>query len=164
MDFIEYANNWAKSEVTQGQIMIGLGVLILAALVGIIRSEVEFLKGATIPIALMLVILIGYGGYILFSRPAHAKESIALFQKSEKEAIEQEIVKHTNDNKAGKTLMKIYPILAIVSLALLMFLSSPYYKGMAVGFGFLFLMAYVVDNGFVSRSDAFLEFLNELRL
>jgi len=163
MDFIEYANNWAKSEVTQGQIMIAIGVLILLALIGILKSDIVFLKGATIPIGLILVILIGYGGYILYSRPAHAKESIDLYQKSEKEAIEQEIVKHTNDNKAGKTLMKIYPILAIVSLLLLMFIPSPYYKGMAVGFGFLFLMTYVIDNGFVSRSDAFLEFLNELR-
>ena len=163
MDFIEYTNTWAKSEVTQGRIMIGIGILLLFIVYIIFRSENEFLKGSLIPLGLLLAVLIGYGSYILYSRPAHAKESIALYQESKTEAIEAEKIKHINDNKAGKTLLRyVYPILMLLSALSLLFDSSPYYKGMAIGFVLLFVSTYIMDNGFVSRSDAFLSFLNAL--
>jgi len=164
MDFIEYTNTWAKSEVTQGRIMIGIGILLLFVFYSIFRSQNELLKGSLFPLGLLLVVLIGYGSYILFSRPAHAKESIALYQESKTEAIEAEKVKHINDNKAGKTLLRYaYPVLMIISALALLFVSSQYYKGMALGFVLLFVSTYIIDNEFVSRSDAFLPFLNNLQ-
>ncbi len=160
MNFIEYTNTWAKNEVLQGRIMIGIGILVIIAFFGIIRSENELLRGAIIPFGILVVALVGYGSYILYSRPAHAAESIAQFEKSKAEAIVLEKEKHINDNKAGKTLMKIYPILAILSLTVLFFGVPGYYKGMVIGFALLFISFYVIDNGFISRSDAFLEYLN----
>lgn len=162
MDFIEYSNSWAKSEVTQAQIMIGIGILFVAAFVGILKSEVELLRGSLLPMGVILVLLLGYGSFILYSRPAHAKESIALYQESKQEAIEQEKAKHINDNKAGKLLMKVYPALALVAIVVVMIVPTPYYKGMAIGFVLLFLTAFIMDNGFVTRSDAFLAFLDSL--
>ena len=161
MEFIEYTNIWVKSEVTQARIMIGLGLLLLFVFYSIFRSQNELLKGALIPLGLLFGVLIGYGSYILYSRPVHAKESIALYQKSTFEAIEKEKVKHINDNKTGKTLIKyVYPILMIISVIALFILESQYYKGMAIGFLLLFISTYIIDSGFVSRSDAFLAFLN----
>ena len=108
MDYIEYTNAWAKSEVTQGRIMIGVGILLLVIAFFIYRSQHELLKGTLIPLSLLLVVLIGYGGYILSSRPAHAKETIASYETAKETAIENEIAKHINDNKAGKNTVKIY--------------------------------------------------------
>ncbi|MEL6842995.1 MAG: hypothetical protein AAFP02_07250, partial [Bacteroidota bacterium] len=117
MDFIEYTNTWAKSEVTQGRIMIGIGILLLVALYGIFRSQNELLKGALIPLSLLTLVLIGYGSYILYSRPAHARDSIALYQSTETEAIVKEKEKHINDNKAGKRLIKfVYPSIILLSV------------------------------------------------
>ena len=163
MDFIEYTNTWVKSEVTQGRFMIGIGILLLFVLYGIFRSQNDLLKGALIPLSLLLPVLVGYGAYILYSRPAHARESIALYKQSKTEAIEAEKVKHLNDNKAGKTLLKyVYPILMMLSAIALFFVSSLYYKGMALGFVLLFVSTYIIDNGFVTRSDAFILFLNSI--
>jgi len=163
MDFIAYSNAWVKSEVTQGRIMIVIGILLLIALFGIFRSQHELLKGSTIPLSLLVVVLIGYGSYILYSRPAHAQESIAMYQTAKAEAIEKEKEKHINDNKAGKTLMRyVYPSFILLAALGLFFISSPYYKGMAIGIIFLFASTYIMDYGFVSRSDAFLSFLDKL--
>ncbi len=163
MDFVEYANNWAKSEVTQGRIMIGIGILLVFVLIGIFRSQNELLRGAMIPGGLLIVVLIGYGSYILYSRPAHAKESIALYQKTEKEAIEKEKEKHINDNKAGKTLIRfVYPSLILLSVLALFAIQNPYYRGMTLGVILLAVSTYIMDYGFVSRSDAFLSFLETL--
>jgi len=159
MDFIDYTNHWVKSEVIQGKIMITFGVLLLLVFIGIIKSQNELLRGMLIPIGLMFIILIGYGGFILQSRPNHAKNSISLYQQSKKDAIDNEKSKHINDNKAGKTLMKVYPILIILCIVALLCISNPYYKGMTIGFALLFISAYIIDYGFVSRSDAFLSFL-----
>ena len=161
---MDYTNAWARSEVTQGRIMIGIGLLLLLAIYGIYRSQNELLRGALIPLSLLLLVLVGYGGYILYSRPMHARESIELYQKSQEEAISMERDKHLNDNKAGKTLLKwVYPTLMILSVVMLWVATNPYYKGMALGFVLLFLATFIIDSGFVSRSDAFISFLDGLR-
>lgn len=154
MDFIQQLQLWEKGELLQGKIMIGIGVLVLIAFISIFRSQNELLRGALIPLGLLLLVLIGYGGYILSSRPAHVTQSVALYEQNKDEAITKEIEKHTNDNKAGKTLIKyVYPALIILSALVLLFISSLYYKGMAIGFILLFSATYIIDNGFVNRSD-----------
>ena len=161
MNFIDYTNSWVKSEVTQGRIMVGIGIVLLFVCYMILRNQNELLKGSLIPLLLLLLVLFGYGSYILYSRPAHARESILLYEQSKEEAIEKEKAKHINDNKAGKTLLRyVYPTLMLISTLMLMVVPSPYYKGMALGLVLLFLSTYIIDYGFVSRSDAFISFLN----
>ena len=165
MDFIEYTNAWANKEVRQGRIMIGLGFLTLLAFYFSFQNENHWLRGAVIPLGLLLVVLIGYGGYILYSRPAHARASIARFQNSKEDAIEKEKAKHINDNKSGKMLLRyVYPGLMLISVLVSLLIPDPYYKGMAVGFILLFASTYIMDNGFVTRSDAFLSFLDSNKL
>lgn len=164
MSFAEYMSNWASSELLQGKIMIGIGVFLAIAFVGIFRNENELLRGSLVPLAILLTVLIGYGGYILYSRPTHAKSSVEMYEKSPQEAIAQEIEKHVNDNKAGKTLMRyVYPSIMIVSALAVLFVSGTYFKGMGLGFVLLSVSTYVIDNGFVTRSDAFIAFLETIR-
>ena len=163
MDFIEYTQNWAKSEVVQGRIMIGVGLVLLIGFIGILRSNHELLRGSVIPLGILIAIFIGYGGFILYSRPAHAKESIELYKKSKTDALEKEKEKHISDNKAGNILLKfVYPGIILFGLILLIIASTPHFKGMGLGFALLGIAAYVMDYGFVARSDAFLSFLNTL--
>lgn len=160
MEFTDYTNTWAKSEVLQGKIMIAIGLFLSVAFIAIYRSENQLLRGSLIPLGLLLAILLGYGSFILYSRPAHAKEIIQLYQKNPKEAVKQETTKQINDNKAGKLLIRIYPILMLISVIAFIFVSASYYKGTALGFVLLFVSMFIIDNGFVSRSNAFLSFLN----
>jgi len=163
MDFTEQTNLWVKSELMQGRIMIGLGILLLVVFIAIFRSNNDLFRGALIPLGLLLVLLIGYGGYILQSRPAFASNSIEQFENSKEEAIVQTREKHINDNKAGKTLTKmVYPALMLAAVIALFFVTAPFYKGLALGFILLFVATYVIDSGFISRSDAFVEYLDDL--
>ncbi len=163
MDFVEYINAWARSEVLQGKVMIGIGMLMAVGYFVILKSDHEFLRGSLIPLGLLLMVLLGYGSYILFSRPAHAARSVQLYSESKQEAISNEVAKHTNDNRAGKPLTRVvYPILILASVIAAFFISNAYYRGMAIGFLLLFISALIIDRGFVSRSDAFLSFLETL--
>jgi hypothetical protein len=163
MEFTDYTSAWAKSEVLQGRIMIGIGIFLSIVFVAILRSDNALLRGSIIPLSLLLALLLGYGSYMLYSRPAHAKEIIRLHQKFPDKAIKHEKAKHINDNKTGKVLMRVYPLLMLVSIGALILASAPHYKGMAVGFALLFIAMFLIDNGFVSRSERFLSFLKELQ-
>jgi len=162
MSFTEYIYTWVKNEVLQGRIMIGIGVILIPAFIAIMKGEHGLLKGSLIPLGLLLIILIGYGSFILYSRPAHAKISIELFEKSETEGMVKEKAKHISDNKAGNTLLKVYPVLMLVSVIPLFFGISDYYKGLSLGFILLFISVYIIDYGFVSRSNNFISFLNTM--
>ena len=162
MDFIEYINNWTKSEVQQGRIMIGFGTLASVGFFFILNNENRIFHGSLIPLGLLILVLIGYGFYIIQSRPKHANASIEIYQKSRLEGIAHEKAKHINDNKAGKTLLRLYPLFVLISIIALYFISGPYYIGLAIGFALFFLAAFVIDYGFVSRSDAFIDFLDNL--
>jgi hypothetical protein len=161
MEFADYTNAWVKSEVLQGRTMIG--IILSVVFVAVLRSDNALLKGSIIPLSLLLAMMLGYGSYMLYSRPAHAKEIIRLYQKSPDEAIKQAKAKHINDNKTGKVLIRVYPLLMLFSIGALNFASAPHYKGMALGFALLFIAMFLTDIGFVSRSDAFLSFLTALQ-
>ena len=141
--------------------MIGIGFFLAIIFAAAFRSENVLLKGSLIPLGLLLAILLGYGSFIIYSRAAHAKEIIEVYQTSSSVAIKQETAKHKNDTKVGKLLIRIYPFLMLVSVVALLFVSPLYYKRMALGFVLLFMAAFIIDNGFVSRSDAFLSFLKQ---
>lgn len=149
--------------MTQGRIIVGIGIVVSIALVLIFRSEHALLRGAMIPLGVLALLLVGYGGFILYSRPAHSAQSIALYESSPAEGVANEREKHINDKNAGKALMKyVYPSLVILSALALLFLAKVEYRGGALGCIFLFASTYLIDYGFVSRSDAFLAFLESL--
>jgi hypothetical protein len=162
MNFTEYLNEWVQAEVLQGKIMVGVGLILIPVLWAILKGEHQLLKGALIPLALLLVVLIGYGGYILYSRPAHGAQSTQQFELDREQALKLEKAKHINDNKAGNTLLKIYPILMLISILPLLFAVPVYYKGMGLGFTFLFMAIFIIDYGFVSRSNAFMAYIDTL--
>ena len=77
--------------------------------------------------------------------------------------MEESTSKHINDNKAGKFLLKfVYPGLILIGTALLLLSIPIYYKGVGLGIILFATSIYIIDYGFVSRSDAFLVFLNAL--
>lgn len=160
MNFTELLQFWLKGELLQAKIMIAIGLVFLGIVVAILKSSHELLRGALIPLGLLTVLLVGYGGVILQTRPAHVRQSLELYENNQQEAITQEITKHTNDNKAGDMLTQyVYPALIILSALALLFPIGWHYKGMALGFVVLFASTFIMDYGFVSRSNGVIEAL-----
>lgn len=153
MTFHQILQVWLKGELLQGKLMIIVGVLLFIAAIAIYRSHSELLRGSLLPLGFLVVTLIGYGGFILQSRTLHVAQSQALYESSSAEAIAKELKKHNSDNNIGKTLLKIYPILVIGSMIALVLVQGGFYKGMALGFALVFISAFIIDYGFVSRSE-----------
>lgn len=76
MDFIDYTTAWARAEVQQAKLIVRTGLLLLLAFGAILRGENDLLRGSLLPLGLLLALLVGYGGSLFYSRPAHAQASI----------------------------------------------------------------------------------------
>ncbi|WP_448554926.1 hypothetical protein [Thalassotalea montiporae] len=162
MSFNHILHIWLKGELLQGKVMILIGVLLLLAAIAMYLSQNELLRGGMLPLGFLVIVLIGYGGFILQSRVVHVTQSEALYQSSPPEAIVTELNKHNSDNKIGNTLLKVYPVLVIVSMVALMLMQSGFYQGMALGFALVFISAFIIDYGFVSRSNIVINSISKL--
>ena len=162
MELIDYTNNWVRGEVFQGKVMIGLGILILVAGISIFRSDHEFLRGMLIPLGLILLILIGYGGMQVVVRPNHVEKVQTLMEQSEEKAIDQEYQKAVKDNKAYSTLKPVWAVLIVVSVVLYFIFSTLYLKGLSIGIMGLFMTLLTLDSILQYRLDIYFTALKEL--
>ena len=123
MKLIEHTARWVVGEVFQGKIMVTIGVILLVTFIAILRSESPILKGVLIPLALMALIQMGYGGFQLFSRPAHVSKVENTCKLDEDQALTQEYEKAVKDDKIYSRFKLVWASLIIVSV-LLYFLFS----------------------------------------
>jgi len=155
MDLLEHTKIWVNGEVFQGKIMMGMGIALLIGWFAIFKSEHTLLKGSLIPLALVLVVLLGYGSMQAFYRPTHLQKVSNLYAGSPEKALEQEVQKAQKDEKAYKTLKPIWAVLIGLFLVLYFVFPSPYWKGMFLGFATLFLSLLVLDTVLHYRLDIY---------
>ncbi|MCP4521393.1 MAG: hypothetical protein GY827_06840 [Cytophagales bacterium] len=163
MDFIKYTTEWVKGEVFQGKIMIGIGILLLVGAIAIFKSEHEVLRGTLIPLGLIIIALLGYGGFQIAGRPAHIDKVNTIYQQNPKEAIEQEYNKAMKDNKAYSTLKPVWAGLIILSVILYFIFSSYYFKGLAIGGVALFLSLLILDTTLHYRLQGYFKHIVEAK-
>lgn len=146
MELLDYSTNWVKGEVFQGKLMLTIGALVLFGAIAILKSEHEILRGTLIPLGLILLIMLGYGGMQVFSRPGHLTKVTQILAENPQEALSQEYAKAMKDDKAYSRLKIVWTFLIIVSAVLYFVFSSYYFKGLAIGLMGLFLTTLVVDS------------------
>lgn len=162
MNLIDFTTTWVKAEVLQGRIMLIIGVLVLVAAIAIFRSEHTLLRGMLIPIGLIVLILLGYGGFQVTSRPSHIDKVSQLYNEAPEKALEQELTKAQNDDKTYKTLKKVWVVLIVISALLFLVFSSLYLKGLSIGLIALFLTGLMLDSTLHYRLQIYLEQLEKL--
>jgi hypothetical protein len=156
---LEYTIIWAKGDSLQGKIMLAAGIFFLFAFIGIMRSDDPLYRGTLIPIGLLLVLLLGYGGFLAFSRPGHIQKISQLYKKSPEEAKEVELKKASNDHRNYSLAKKIWPFLIILSAIGFMLFTADYYKGLSIGLLIAFISVLIVDITLHHRLTPYLEYL-----
>lgn len=162
MEIINHTTNWVKGDIFQGKIMLTIGILLLIGAVAIFKNNHPILKGTLIPIGLSVLILIGYGSYLAFSRPGHLENVKTVYAENQENAIHQEYEKASKDNKAYSTLKPIWIVLIIISALLFFVFKTDYLKGLSIGLIGLFFVALIVDTMLYYRVKPYLEALTKL--
>jgi len=162
MNLIEHTTIWVNGEVQQGKIMLGIGILFLAAGVAIFKSEHELLKGSLIPLGLITLMLCGYGGFQIFGRPPHIQKVNELHTENPRRAVEQEIEKAQKDDKIYSTVKKVWIVLIVIVAIVSLFITSDYYRGLLIGLLVMFLSMLIIDTTLHHRLKTYLEALSQL--
>ena len=162
MDFIQQLQVWAKGDALQGKIMVGIGIVIAICLIFILRSDQSMLRGMLIPMGLLLVANLGYGGFLSFSRPNHIQSTIELYNQNPAQAVGKELAKAETDHKSYSALKPIWAVLIVVAIVLYFVLSSAYYKGLSIGLAGMFLGTLLIDGFLHQRLKPYLAVLREL--
>lgn len=162
MNLIDHTTAWVNGEVTQGKIMLAIGLMLLGAAVAILKSEHELLKGTLIPISLLIVILCGYGGFQVFGRPPHIKKVDELYVQSPEAAVKQELAKAEKDNGIYSLVKKVWIALLVIVAIGSLFIASDYYRGLSIGLMVMFLSMLIIDTTLHHRLKIYLNALIEL--
>jgi hypothetical protein len=162
MDLIKHTANWANGDAFQGKLMLAVGVVTLISVILIVRGENPILKGMLIPLGLIVLIGLGYGGFLSFSRPGHLVEVQKMYQNNPQQVISQELVKAERDNKNYTMIKKIWPILIAIAALLLYFLHGDYARGILIGLLMVFVFGLILDTFLHQRLQPYLNVLQEL--
>ncbi|WP_025298812.1 hypothetical protein [Niabella soli] len=133
MDFLQQLNVWAKGDALQGKIMVGTGLLLALALPFLFKKEYPLFNGMFIPICLLVLVNLGYGGFLLYSRPKHVESISKLYQQNPRETVKKELQKARTDNKNYTLLKPIWAMLIIISALAFFFINNEYFKGASLG-------------------------------
>lgn len=159
MELLKHTRYWVRGELLQGKVMISLGIAMLIIVLSCIRSQNELFKGMLIPLGVLIITNIAYGGYLSYSRTVHKTQIENEYFIAPQKTIESEIIKLEKDDESYQLMLSIYPILIIQAIMAVFFISTSYYKGLAMGCTLLFLTAYFIDSFLQYRLLAYLELL-----
>lgn len=162
MELIKFTSMWVKGEVKQGKIMLSLGSIILFLGIAFMISENKLFHGMLIPIGLIVIVLVGYGGMQVIVRPKHIVKLTNIYNENPGYAIEKELQKSNKDDSLFKLLKKIWPIGMILSIALYFLFPKPYSQGMSIGFLGLFVTLFLLDSFLHQRLKDYLKGIKSL--
>lgn len=162
MELIKHTAEWVNGEVTQGKIMVAIGILMVIAGIAIFRSEHEILRGALIPVALAVLLTLGYGSFMVVGRPAHQAKITKVYEENPEKAVGMEYEKAMRDHKTYSMLRFIWPSLIIISAIFYAFAGREYFQGLAIGLIFLFLTGLILDGTLHHRLGFYLEAIREM--
>lgn len=139
--------------------MLIAGVIIAVAAIFIFINGNSMQKGMLIPLGLLLIMNLGYGGFLTLSRTDHAKKIQELHAANAQEAVSQELLKAERDNKTYSLLKPVWGGLIVVGIALFFFLSGDYWKGLSLGILALCTAGLIIDTFLHHRLEPYLEAL-----
>jgi hypothetical protein len=162
MDFVENLQTWVKGDITQGKWMIGIAILIILPIcVLFTKTSNSFQKGMLIPLGLLFLMNVGYGGYLLFSKPKHLEQTEKSFQLKSQETIENEIAKIKADDKSYIMTKYIWGGLLFLSVVCSFILKKDYFQGLSLGLIVMFFGMLLIDTLLHYRLKTYLIALNQ---
>lgn len=144
MNYIQQLHNYSKGDTLQGWVMLSVAVLLVVLIIGITKSINPLLRGMLVPLILLLMMNLGYGGYLVFKKP---KNVAIIEQQSQKHPnqIENKLSELQKEGRSYATTKTIWAVLLIVSVFLYFVFARDYYKGVTLGFMVMFLGMLIID-------------------
>jgi len=135
MNFIDVITKYYLREAQQGfgAALFGGILLIAAILLFRFANPLSFLKGLTIPL-LLVGLVMGLGGSIDgYMARRNGAEKVTLFKKNRKAFFNQEVVKVEKAHRSWRGIIIGWGVLTVTGVALLLGVQKSYWTGVAIG-------------------------------
>ncbi len=163
MDFLHQLQTLVRGDIQQGKWMVGIALVVLLPMaLFLFKNNLSLQKGMVIPVCLLIIITICYGGYILYSKPIHLEQTEQQFQSDPQQSLSAELEKAKTDDKSYSMLKYVWGICIIAFTVLYFVLSKDYYKGLSIGSVGLFFGFLMIDSFFHQRAKIYLDALQKL--
>lgn len=159
MDFIHHLHIWAKGDIVQGRWMLGIAILLLIPiLIMIIKSNNLLLRGAMIPIFLLLVMNLGY---LLLNKQKFVDRTEANFRQIPEKIVATELARLKSADKSYTFLKYVWIISLAFSIVSSLTIVREYYKGLALGFIVMFFGMLIIDTFLHQRLNHYLNTITQ---
>lgn len=153
MDIVKQSIEWAKDEVFSSLIFIFFGSVFVLGTLGFWQlGKTEVAKAFIYPTMVAGAFLLMLGIGMFFSNKAKVKNIDAEFEKDAVSFVQEEI-KRTEKTMGTYQLMvfKVFPAIAIAACLLMIFVSSPIWRGISITLVALFGVIFMVDSNANAR-------------
>ncbi|WP_306844243.1 hypothetical protein [Chryseobacterium lathyri] len=165
MNFIEHVTVWAKGDALQGKWMMGISLLVVVpVLFSLIKNGNYLQKGMILPLGLLVVLNLAYGGFLLSSKPKYPAEMEKLYHQNPSLTFKQEYEKVKGFDKSYTLTKYLWTALLTLSILGYFGFSQEYFQGLFIGFALMFFGLLIVDVFLHSRLKLYLEALSQSNL
>jgi hypothetical protein len=157
----QYLQAWVVGETLQGRIMLIAGILLSIGAVLIFKSANPLLRGALIPLILLVAMNLGYGA-VLVARPTTSHSRADAYQIEPHQAMERELRKARRDEKYYASARPAWVVLTALSVMLFFVFKDNYFRGLSLGLTAMFFGALLIDSFLHVRLLVYIEALQHL--
>ncbi|WP_418123755.1 hypothetical protein ACNFU2_03530 [Chryseobacterium sp. PTM-20240506] len=163
MNYIQQLHHWAKGDLLQAKIMLAWAFIFCLPLICYcFKINKIFYKGLIIPLILLVLMLFGYGSYLLITKDKEVQKLEQQYLENQKEIISKEQSRGNANSQSYVVFKTIWGSLLLVSIVIYLLASSMYIKGFSAGCIILFLTLLITDTLFHARLNVYLSLLQEL--
>lgn len=145
MEFIQHLETWTKTDVNQGKFMLAIAILIvLPVCLLLFKTHHTFQKGMLIPLGVLFLLNMGYGSYLLISKPKYVEQTKKRFQLDPQKTIENEGAKVKADDKSYTITKDLWAGLFVLSVVFFV-CTKEYFQGLSLGFSLMFAGMFLID-------------------
>lgn len=163
MNLLQQMQLWTKGDVLQGRWMIGIALVIfLPSILLFFKNNNPILHGMWIPLFLLLLMNIGYGSYLVLSKPKSLKETKIQYKKNPIQTVEIVLGNMKQADKSYRITKLLWATFMAISVLLYFVFTKNYFKGLTLGLMIMFFGMLVIDTMLHQRVKQAMETINHI--
>lgn len=165
MNLLQQMQLWTKGDELQGRWMIGIAlVVLLPSILLVFKNNNPILHGMWIPLFLLLLMNIGYGSYLVLSKPKSLKETKIQYEKNPTQTVEIVLGNMKQADKSYRITKFLWATFMAISVLLYFVFTKNYFKGLTLGLMIMFFGMLVIDTMLHQRVKQTMETINHINI
>jgi ABC-2 type transport system permease protein len=156
MDILKLSTEWAKSEVFSAKIVWIFSVIEILAAVGFFYfGKTGMAKAFSWPLLIMGIFLVAVGAGLYFTNNPRVAQFEKQYQTDSNAFVQSEIQRTTKSKGEMVNVMRILPAIILIAAIVLLFLSAPLWRAIAVTIAINAAFLMIVDSNTEARNNSY---------